>query len=128
MESLARIEEVKAKSGLNVVDSENAAAQLLAGVGIIASAAPLQYAPQIPSLGNGALVTALLEALQTQEPARDEKIWVSDLVTRIKQRTPEISRNASGGSTPLVQTPLIKTMGADFPIAARRRGPSTGTR
>lgn len=128
VESLAKIGGVKAKSDLNAADGENAADQLPTGVVIIASAAPLQYAQQIPSLGNGALVTALLEALQTQEPAGDEKIWVSEVVTRIKQRTPEISRNASGGSAPLVQTPLIEMTGADFPIAAKRLGPSTDTR
>lgn len=123
VESLAKIGEVKAKSELRTAGGKNAAARPPIGVDIIASAAPLQYAQQIPSLGNGALVTALLEALQTQEPEGDGKVWASELAARIRQRTPEISRNASGGSVPLIQTPLIETMGADFPLAAR--GPST---
>jgi WD40 repeat protein len=121
VESLGKVGEVKAKIALRKTKtSERASTPPYVGVQIIAAAAPLQYAQQFPRLGNSALVVALLEALTSKDRSGDDKIWMSDVTARVRHLTPEISRRASGNATPLVQTPLIETVGVDFPIAARR--------
>lgn len=93
------------------------------GVHIIAAAAPLQYAKQFPTIGNGALVATLLSALKgkeltDEERAEDARIWIADLIEHIREQTPVISLRASNGS--LTQTPLIESFGVDFPLAGGR--------
>lgn len=121
VESLGKIGKVKAEvegRRESIKNGPSAAPQKpQTGVQIIAAAAPLQYALQSEKVGNSVLVTALLEALKTQHQSADGKVWVSKVVAKIKQRAPEISLNTDRSSSPLIQSPLIESMGVDFPLA-----------
>lgn len=113
IESLSKIGQVKAKVELrrteiekNNTDNKH---ERRVGVYIIAAATPLQEAVQ--NVAGGAMVRALLEALQNTQ-AVDGRIWVRDLVERIQQRLPEISSEIGQR-----HTPMITSIGLDFPIA-----------
>lgn len=117
IESLAKIAEVKARveeSRAQIENREKAARRnRRVGVYIIAAATPLQEAVQ-PKAGNGALVSTLLETLRDGQSASRE-IWIRDLVNHIEQRLPEVS--AKIGQR---HTPMIVSIGVDFPISSRR--------
>lgn len=120
VDSLAKIAEVKIlveTRGLRMRGrSQSAHAEV--GIHIIAAATPLQYALQPKSLGNGALVAALLEALDGGPG--EGTVSIADLIEHVKRRTPEISKEFTGANAPLVQTPLMVSSGVDFAITNRK--------
>ena len=120
VESLAKVGEVKSMIETQRLRTreQSKSARAEVGIHIIAAAAPLQYALQPKSLGNGALVTALLEALNGG--SGEGTISIADLIEHVKRRTPEISKEFTGANAPIVQTPLIVSSGVDFAIANRK--------
>jgi hypothetical protein len=83
------------------------------GVYVIAAATPLQQAVQ-PVVGNGALVTTLLEALAATDKRGDGRVWLRDVVRQVQRRLPEVSREIG-----LSHTPMFVSAGVDFPIGGK---------
>ncbi|HKO99575.1 MAG TPA: caspase family protein [Pyrinomonadaceae bacterium] len=117
IESLGKIAEVKARVAQR--RAQSAQGQIggtdhRVGVYVIAAATPLQEAVQ-PKNGNGALVAALLEALTANGQTIGGEVSMRDLVKYIERRLPEISEKIGQR-----HTPMVVSLGVDFPIAERR--------
>jgi WD40 repeat protein len=114
IESLAKLAEAKAMVESRKASAEKREALVVehgVGVYVIAAATPLQQAVQ-PIIGNSALVQALLEALRVEDTMTDRKVWVRSMVSRVKQRLPEIAE-ALGQR----HDPMVITSGLDFALA-----------
>lgn len=117
IESLAKISEVKVK-----VETQRARLEKSegrdehehgVGIYVIAAATPLQEAVQ-PKVGNGALVATLLEAMMVAGQNQGGKVWMRDVVDYVQRQLPKISKEFGQS-----HTPMIVSIGLDFPIASR---------
>ena len=121
IESLGKIGELKAKSAVRLPAADAPPREQGDGGGmgvyIIASATPLQEALQ-PAAGYGAMVTALLEALNGGASADGGAVWIRDVVRHVRRRLPQVSAGAGGGKG---HTPMVFASGLDYPLVGRGR-------
>lgn len=121
VDSLGRVAEAKANIALRLADTRKPGGQTpdAEGVGIyvIASSTPLQFAVQQASqLGNGPVVSVLLEALERQGSQPGEAVRVREVTDYVLHHLPQVSQQAE-----LSFTPLVRTIGLDFSIATGGR-------
>jgi len=113
VEALAKIGGVKSGAVAERAGAENGrrAGRRASRVGlyIVAASTPLQEAVQ--GRVNSALGMTLLEAL-TNKKRGTGKLWMSDVVSHIRRRLPQVSKEAGRA-----HTPVIISTGLDFPLS-----------
>ena len=116
VESVRKVAEMKARIEMRRKRLRPDAARVSAdavGVHVIMAATPLQDALERPREGRGLLTIALLDALAgTARPQRAGPVYIRTVVEEVRARLPALARQSDER-----QTPLIVSVGADFPIA-----------
>jgi WD40 repeat protein len=110
VEALGKIGEAKVRDEQHKTQAEGVGAsrhERRVGVHILAATTPLAFAVQLPS-GQSALMDTLLEVLNSNSGS----VTANQVGRYMQRRLPEVSEKGCG----FRQEPLIRSVGADFPL------------